>query len=322
MKSVLVIGDLILDELWYTNVYRLSPEAPIPTAELKTTAPSSLSLGGAGLTARLVADLGYKTTLLTSLSPLAEKLVEESSLNVGQTLQLSLECDTNVTKTRFIDDQNGYHLLRLDNDQLADNPWAEVKKPCHLEVISRIQGLLADNKAPDVCLLSDYVKNFFPGREWGNLLQFLHSKQIPTLLDSKSKGLTPWRHCAEHSAWIKLNNHEFNDFSKYLTSSEVITPPEELLLDIDITDRLLVTRGKEGASLYMKESDSVYIAHAKPGTDIVEQENIPDVTGCGDAFDARFITALAEGAEPDEALSTAVNYASRFAITSIKRKLQ
>jgi len=322
MKNVLVIGDLILDEVWYTNVHRLSPEAPIPTAELKTTAPSSLSLGGAGLAARLAADLGYKVSLLTSLSPIAEKLIEESTLNVGQTLQLSLECNTNVTKTRFVDDQVGYHLLRLDNDQLVDNPWDEIEKPSHLEVLSRIGNLLADNVTFDVCLLSDYAKGFFSGREWGNLLQFLHSKGIPTLLDSKARGLAPWRYSAGHDTWFKLNNYEFDYLSKRLTSSEVITPPEELLRDIGITDRLLITRGKDGASLYEITAEHNYVAHAKPASEIIDQEGIPDVTGCGDAFDARFITALAEGFKYDEALQLAVDYASKFAILSMKKKLR
>ena len=44
-SSVLVIGDLILDNYWFGDVNRISPEAPIPVLNFES---SSAKPGGAG----------------------------------------------------------------------------------------------------------------------------------------------------------------------------------------------------------------------------------------------------------------------------------
>ena len=40
-----VIGDIIIDEYWYGDTTRVSPEAPVPIVDLKK---KKISLGGAG----------------------------------------------------------------------------------------------------------------------------------------------------------------------------------------------------------------------------------------------------------------------------------
>src|SRR6516225_10307340 len=55
LKTVLCIGDLMLDEFVYGEVSRISPEAPAPVIAARR---SETDIGGAGNVARNVASLG------------------------------------------------------------------------------------------------------------------------------------------------------------------------------------------------------------------------------------------------------------------------
>src|SRR6201986_4427600 len=54
-KTVLCIGDLMLDEFVYGEVSRISPEAPAPVIAARR---SETNIGGAGNVARNIASLG------------------------------------------------------------------------------------------------------------------------------------------------------------------------------------------------------------------------------------------------------------------------
>src|ERR1700740_2713666 len=54
-KTVLCVGDLMLDEFVYGEVSRISPEAPAPVI---TVLRSETNIGGAGNVARNIASLG------------------------------------------------------------------------------------------------------------------------------------------------------------------------------------------------------------------------------------------------------------------------
>lgn len=319
--SILVIGDLILDKTQYVDVRRKNPEAPTIAAELLPSNQPLLTLGGAGLPACIAAAQGHDVTLFSCLSPRAEEIIENSDLNIDQTLRLSLEVDLNITKTRFIDNQQGYHLLRLDNDRLVENPWQNIDRPPHKEALSRLTRLMADGVEFDICLISDYAKGFFAEKGWEQLLELLHTRRIISLLDSKSDALFPWRSLfVDHDIWFKLNDKEFKQFSKTIASSYRSPDPKMIVQDLDITRHLLITHGKDGASLYSNNNDGKAVNHVKK-LPKVKQPNIADPTGCGDVFDITFLIQLRSGASPAEALQKAVNSATEFAKISMRRKL-
>src|SRR5579871_1415715 len=60
-KTVLCIGDLMLDEFVYGEVSRISPEAPAPVIAARR---SETDIGGAGNVARNIASLGGKCILV------------------------------------------------------------------------------------------------------------------------------------------------------------------------------------------------------------------------------------------------------------------
>lgn len=86
--NVLVIGELCRDETYYCNVSRLSPEAPVPVADLvwKSTAD-----GMAGNVNSNLKALGIDTTFLHQ------------------------RLSQHINKTRYVDMKSGQQLLRVDN---------------------------------------------------------------------------------------------------------------------------------------------------------------------------------------------------------------
>src|SRR5580704_4652194 len=63
-KTILIVGDVILDEYVWGKVRRISPEAPVPVVEFESR---THRLGGAGNVAANVVSLGGKTLLGTSV---------------------------------------------------------------------------------------------------------------------------------------------------------------------------------------------------------------------------------------------------------------
>lgn len=89
MKRILLLGDKCIDEYYYGEVHRISPEAPVP-----------------------VFNLLYKET-----KPGMAANVKENLKSLGLTV-VSYFGDES-TKTRFIDQKSRQHLIRVDNDVIS-----------------------------------------------------------------------------------------------------------------------------------------------------------------------------------------------------------
>ena len=54
-NKILVLGDVMLDEYWYGNSNRISPEAPVPIVNFNN---KDLRLGGAAMLLQILVRLG------------------------------------------------------------------------------------------------------------------------------------------------------------------------------------------------------------------------------------------------------------------------
>lgn len=298
-KHLLVIGDLIIDETYYVDVSKISPEAPIPTAELTTAIPIRTP-GGAGFAAAWAASRGINTTLLTATDPEnADVLSTNYKVNV-KPIQF---INRNVTKTRFIDRESGYHLLRLDNDRVADTPDINPR-----DVISFVDHLIKGIRI-DACLLADYRKGLFSQKyNWSPLLRHLTNNQIFTLLDTRANRLHHWAEDGTIPGWIKLNTKEF-----IAVQADYNNNPNTLM------PRRVITKGKAGATVYIFDREiSAVPSLYRSGT-------APDTTGCGDIFDVSFAMGMSGACPPcddiPDILQEAVDIAGQFAYISLGEKL-
>jgi bifunctional ADP-heptose synthase (sugar kinase/adenylyltransferase) len=315
-KKILVIGDLLIDETFHVEVNRISPEAPVPVAEL-LEAEGTRTAGGAGFAATWAGSQGIETTLMCAVNG-----VEIPGINLYPLEKI----ERNVIKTRFIDKTHGYHLLRVDNDKVATKPTVTPE-----QMLEKVQEFLKGNQM-DAFILSDYNKGLFnPKYDWGKFISFLASQAI-CILDTKAQNIDHFMIEGNYNNFvpclIKVNMKEVANLGR--TYGNKIQ---------DLIPYHTVTSGKEGAYIYYERPGIVpHVREAKPTVKVYS--SAPDTTGCGDIFDITLALELSsldfcpiegEGTNEEDknfwlrgshkALQKAVNVASYYANIPFKEKL-
>jgi len=146
--KVLVIGDVMLDEHIWTRVNRISPEAPVPVAEVLST---TYAPGGAGNVANNIQALGNGAYLVgvigadSNAGKLREVLRER---NINTRWLITDQERPTTLKSRII--AHGQQVVRVDHEQ---------KKPVDNGMTHKIMEVVADViKEVDAVLISDYDK--------------------------------------------------------------------------------------------------------------------------------------------------------------------
>ena len=184
-RTVLVLGDVMLDRYVSGEVSRISPEAPIPV--LRVTATRT-SLGGAANVAHNVAALGARAILIGVIGgddagAEIERLVAQAGNGVDARLFASPHRPTTV-KTRFT--TGGAHqLLRVDDetaDPIDDESAAEVRQ--------RFARALTES---DVVVLSDYAKGVLSDRVLRGVINLSRRARRPVIADPKRASFKAYR---------------------------------------------------------------------------------------------------------------------------------
>jgi bifunctional ADP-heptose synthase (sugar kinase/adenylyltransferase) len=157
--KVLLIGDSCTDRYNIGTVDRLSPEAPVPVIKIVESYDVS------GMAANVYDNL--------------------TNLNCWIAFITNKE---NITKTRYIDQRSGQHLLRVD-DEPAVEPWdGDI-------------GSLPWNTYNAV-VISDYNKGFLT---YQHIEQIIRNFQGPVFIDTKKTDLQRFQ-----GAWVKINELEYS----------------------------------------------------------------------------------------------------------------
>jgi len=278
--SVLVIGDLILDEYLWGGVTRISPEAPVPILETKS---ENLSLGGAANVANNLAALGCEVYLVGALGQ-DEKgdrlldLIRERGIRTEGIFRFVHRPTT--SKMRII--AHNQQILRIDKE---DN--RPITEETENKIINFTNQILPEM---DGVICSDYQKGVLTEKVIKNLMHRAQNVQKSVIVDPKSsdfslyKGatvLTPNEKEVERSVPIKINGKE--DLER----------AAEYLLSLTRAEALLVTRGKDGMILYKNKEKPVAIPTVA--------KEVYDVTGAGDTVVSVFGMAVFVGFSFQEA---------------------
>jgi len=117
-KTILVIGDVMLDKYVYGSTSRISPEAPVPVVRI--TQEENI-LGGGANTANNITSLGGKVYLA---SVVGEDKDAKVLTNLAKTKNISTVFVTDENRPTTIKQRvisgNNYQLLRLDYEK-TDN---------------------------------------------------------------------------------------------------------------------------------------------------------------------------------------------------------
>ena len=183
-RTVLVLGDVMLDRYVAGEVSRISPEAPIPV--LRVTGSHAV-LGGAANVAHNVAALGARAILVGIIGTDEagdefERLVQTAGVDIDCQAVATSRRPTTV-KTRFI--RGPHQLLRVDLetvDPLDDDSATEVRRRFG-EAISEC----------DVVVLSDYAKGVLDDRLLSEVINLSRAASRPVVADPKRTSFDAYR---------------------------------------------------------------------------------------------------------------------------------
>ena len=277
-KTLLVIGDLMLDRFVYGSVTRISPEAPAPVIN---TSPPDEIIGGAGNVARNIAALGARCDLVAIVGrdDAARSLRRRmaASPEITPTL-IELNDRPTTLKTRFVAHLHNTHLLRADSEDTAP-----IGRETENRVLARIERLLP---GADAVILSDYNKGVLTPRVTAKVIELASVAGKSVIVDPKGieyeryKGatvLTPNLGELAQALGRPIQNEE----------AAVQAGAQALMRGIDC-ETVLVTRGERGVLVVDRHgASSVFDATAK---------RVIDVSGAGDTLVASFTLALISNA--------------------------
>lgn len=277
-KRVLVVGDVMLDQYIFSKVERISPEAPVPIAQVEKETHTP---GGAANVAKNIAALGGK--------PILVGVVGEDE--AGR--QLASDCKSWGIETHFIPSKSYSTIRKLrvigQNQQLLRLDFEKDGK-----MDAPLSAALAKMAAPlaascDILVVSDYAK----GAVSPALLESIRKAGQRILIDPKPKNqslysgaylITP--NLAEAAAMVGRALEGEKDWE---------AAGRELASRLGAN--ILLTLGKHGMKLFPKRGPSLLFP--------ARAHEVYDVSGAGDTVVAVLALALAADAPLSEACQMA-----------------
>jgi D-beta-D-heptose 7-phosphate kinase / D-beta-D-heptose 1-phosphate adenosyltransferase len=282
-KTVLCVGDLMLDEFVYGEVSRISPEAPAPVIAARR---SETNIGGAGNVARNIASLGGRCIFvgLVGADDAGAQLKAELGRHKGiESVLVSDPARPTTRKVRFVSEHFSTHMLRADWE-LAAPASAEIEQ----KLIDAVVPLLA---RADIVLLSDYAKGVLTARVIRNVIDAARKAGKRVIVDPKSANFAIYR----GATLLTPNRKEFAEATRSRAENDqTITEAARDAIILADCEAILVTQSEDGMTLVPRKGETVHVpAHPV---------RVRDVSGAGDTVVAALALALAAGADWEAAL--------------------
>ena len=273
-RSVLVLGDLMLDRYIWGNVSRISPEAPVPVVEVQK---STSSLGGAGNVSQNLASLGARPLPVGVVGEDEEGQWIKRHVDEGRGIFVDSNRPTTV-KTRII--AHHQQVVRVDQER---------KKAITSGVEEKIVRLIRKEKYEGM-IVSDYNKGVISERLMGRILPFAKERRIPVFVDPKIENFRLY----SPVTFIATNHIEAEKIVRHpcRTDAEVEKAGQEILASLS-SPYLIIKRGEQGMSIFEKGKKPVHIP--------TNAREVFDVTGAGDTVIATAALAMLSGATIQEA---------------------
>jgi D-beta-D-heptose 7-phosphate kinase / D-beta-D-heptose 1-phosphate adenosyltransferase len=287
VRSLVVIGDSLLDRDVDGEVRRLAPDAPAPVLDEQSSVDRP---GGAALAALLAVGHGYDVSLVTALADdAAGARLTELLAAAGVTVYPLRAPGRTPEKVRLRG--SGQVLLRLDRG--SDGPG----RPGPLRPHDAALDLI---RSASVVLASDYGRGLL--RE-EHLREALCTAQAPLVWDPHPRGPA----AVPNTRLVTPNETELR------TLGNVDSDGPRLAVVARSAQRLR-QRWRAGAVAVTMGSDGALLCHAGP-TPLVVPAPVRaegDSCGAGDRFAAAAAVALADGALVSEAVQSAVDEAAAY----------
>ena len=303
-KTVVVIGDIMLDSFIYGSTDRISPEAPVPVL-LKSR--EKTMAGGAGNAAANLQALGVTTQVIALIGNDAHGQTVRDLLGSAAAGLIATDSRPTAIKTRYV--AGHQQLLRVDEEISGD-----LDADLTAEIIKRAESLIP---SADAVILSDYGKGVLSAAVIKAAIQAAQNAGIPVLVDPKKKDYSLYKG-ADIVTPNKKELSEATDGMAVNSDDEIIAASKALLSASGIKN-VVATRSEKGMSLTLQDGDTVHYG--------ATAQEVFDVSGAGDTVIATLAGALAAGADleaavalANEAGGVAVSYAGTTAVKAAALK--
>ncbi len=283
--KILIVGDVMLDRYYFSDVNRISPESPVPIAHVQRVEDRS---GGAANVSRNIARLGGKVSLLTiagqdetlhSLDDLLKKdnvkLIAVTSLDIKTTMKLRI-----VSKN--------HQLLRVDFEEDISS-----KISLQQELLENFKQIVSDF---DLVIFSDYAKGVLVNVEI--MLNICRQMSIKTLVDPKGSNYNKYLNAniiTPNLAELKLA------VSGFIDETEMREKISSLIKNLNLS-YLLLTKSEKGIELFNLNNDAELVSKHFPAC----AKTVYDVSGAGDTVIAVLGLLLSVSKGLDEDIATAI----------------
>jgi len=259
--SVLLVGDLMLDEYLYGTIDRISPEAPVQVVNWRE---QRSGLGGAANVANNLAQLGCHVFLagVVGSDATAEELLNTARAMGINTAGVVTDADRPTTlKTRVI--AHRQQVIRIDlegGSQISDGS-AKVLLDRVRKYIPSVDGII----------LSDYAKGVLRSDFCASVIQAGSSNHKRAPVDPKGDDIRQYR----GAFLLTPNKAELGRATQLpVRNEDEIRAAIACLFSQTECEAILVTRSEEGMSLYTRTGSETHIQ--------TEARDVFDITGAGD----------------------------------------
>ena len=285
-SKILVIGDVMLDEYWFGESDRISPEAPTPIVNV---VKKEYRIGGAGNVALNLFELGTNVTLVCSIGKDLEGKILKNILKKKFLKNYFLIKKSKTIKKLRIFCQNN-QMIRLDIESNKDEYKIKLDKNLKKQI-----------DKSNLVILSDYGKGALSDVK--NIIKYAKSKRKLIIIDPKGSNFLKY----SNASILTPNYKEFlTVVGEVKNKTDFKKKSRNLIKKIKIKG-LLITQGKDGMTLVTKDK----IIHRKSFA-----QDVFDVTGAGDTVIATFSSYLSNGSSLIKSMEMA-NIAASIVIKKI-----
>ena len=274
--SVLVVGDLMLDQYVYGTIERISPEAPVSVVNWRS---EKSGLGGAANVAHNLAQLGCRVFLagvIGSDESAQELLKSARSMGIDTAGVVTDAGRPTTVKTRVI--AHGQQVIRIDREIRTEIDDALAKS-----LLDYARNCLPQ---ADGVILSDYAKGVLTPRLCASIIQAANNQHKRVLVDPKGLDFSKYK----GAFLLTPNEKELADAAHMAIERDVdIRRAANAVFSVVECQNILVTQGKDGMSLFVGRTGREHIQ-----TDVRE---VFDVTGAGDTVISMLGRLLFAGVE-------------------------
>jgi rfaE bifunctional protein kinase chain/domain len=275
-RTVLVVGDLMLDRYLFGEVTRISPEAPVPVVEVLR---EEARFGGAANVVLNLHSMGARPLMcgLIGHDAAGEQFRQLArDLGLDENGLMASDHRRTTVKTRVMG--NHQHILRIDReDRYAMHPDERQ------QLLATVQRLLPQ---ADALIFEDYDKGLLDAELIQTITGWCQAQGVPVVVDPKFRNFTAYTGCALFKPNLKELN-EALDLRLKRHELPALADAALLLREKMPHANTLITLSENGM-LLVDQNGNYHHLPAHP-------RSIADVSGAGDTVVAVMALGIACG---------------------------